>query len=285
MRWSRFFVVMFASLALPLVLASSGSAQTFTTLFSFNGANGASPSSPLIQATNGSLYGTTVGGGPGGGGNCFGSIGCGSAFEISPTGELTTLYNFCTEGGCDDGSAPAEGVTQASNGNFYGATNFGGGGVSCGIGCGTVFELTPSGKLTTFYAFCAQESCPDGANPEGGLVQVTNQNFYGTTSLYGQGGSGTFFQLTPAGAFTTLYNFCTESFCDDGSVPVGTLVQASNGGLYGITQSGGRFFGGVVYEITTAGKLSTVYAFGTKSHYADGLNPSGNLIQATDGNF
>ena len=281
MRFPRFIAVVLVSLVLPLLQAAP--AQTFTTLFSFNKTDGESPMATLIQATNGNLYGTTVGGGPGVGGNCFGSIGCGTAFEISPAGELTTLYNFCAEDGCDDGSYPLAGLTQATNGNFYGTTDNGGGGVSCGIGCGTVFELTPAGKLTTFYAFCAKEFCPDGANPNG-LVQATNQNFYGTTCCWGAEG-GTFFELTPAGTLTTLYNFCTESFCDDGAVPVGALVEATNGKLYGMTQSGGHFFGGVVYAITTAGKLSTVYAFGTEAHYGDGLNPSGNLIQATDGNF
>jgi uncharacterized repeat protein (TIGR03803 family) len=281
MRFPRFIAVVFVSLVLPLLQAAP--AQTFTTIFSFDKTDGESPMATLIQATNGNLYGTTVGGGPGGAGNCFGSIGCGSAFEISPTGDLTTLYNFCAEDGCDDGSYPLAGLTQATSGNFYGTTNYGGGGVSCGIGCGTVFELTPAGKLTTFYAFCTKEFCPDGANPNG-LVQASNQNFYGTTSFWGEE-EGTFFELTPGGTLTTLHNFCTESFCDDGGVPVGTLVEATNGKLYGMTQSGGRFFGGVVYAITTAGRLSTVYAFGTKAHYGDGLNPSGNLIQATDGNF
>jgi uncharacterized repeat protein (TIGR03803 family) len=270
--------------ALWAATAIASPAQTFTTLFSFNETDGASPMAPLIQATNGNLYGSTTVGASGDGGNCFGGLGCGEVFEISPTGKLTTLYDFCAESNCDDGSYPVAGLTQATNGNFYGSTYYGGGGVSCGVGCGTVFELTPAGKLTTFYAFCAQEFCPDGANPSGGLVQATNQNFYGTASSWGPEG-GTFFELTPAGTLTTLYNFCTATFCDDGSGPTGTLVQVSNGSLYGITASGGHFSGGVVYEITTAGKPNTVYAFGSKPHYADGLNPSGSLIQATDGNF
>jgi uncharacterized repeat protein (TIGR03803 family) len=272
-------------LAFCSATAIASPAQTFTTLFNFDLTDGAYPYAPLIQGANGNLYGATSGGGTTNQG-CYGGTGnCGTFFKISPAGALTTLYDFCSDG-CDNGSYP-NGLTPANDGDFYGATFTGGTGNDCGEGCGAVFKITPTGELTSFYSFCLQGLfCPDGANPAGGLVQATNQNFYGTTSLWGANASGTIFQLTPQGDVTTLYSFCAETNCDDGSSPQGTLIQATNGRLYGTATYGGRYEGGVVFQITTAGQLTVVYSFCEKApNCADGLNPIGSLIQGTDGNF
>src|ERR1039457_5412221 len=110
-------------------------AQTFTTLHSFNGTDGASPEAAPVQATNGSLYGTT----PGGGANCA-PYGCGTVFKITPSGTLATLYSFCYQSNCTDGADPDGALVQATNGNLYGTTTFGG-----ASNVGTVFEITPGG--------------------------------------------------------------------------------------------------------------------------------------------
>jgi uncharacterized repeat protein (TIGR03803 family) len=170
-------------------------AQTFTTLHSFDGTDGDAPSAALIQAGNGNLYGTTVSGNNG------------TVFKITPSGTLTTLYTFCSQSGCTDGSGPEGGLVQATNGDFYGTTLLGG-----VTNNGTVFKITPSGKVTTLYSFCSQSGCTDGKNPSAGLVRATNGDFYGTTGYGGANcfnytptGCGTVFKITPSGTLTTLY--------------------------------------------------------------------------------
>jgi uncharacterized repeat protein (TIGR03803 family) len=217
-----------------------------TTLYSFCSqsgcTDGASPAAGVVQATNGNFYGTTR---EGGAGNACAGSGCGTIFEITPGGKLTTLHSFCSQVNCADGVAPDAGLIQATNGNFYGTTG--------GIGYpeagayynGTIFEITPAGKLTTLYTFCSQGDCIDGTYPYAGLVQATNGNFYGTTSSGGayvdcNGSScGTVFEITPFGKLTTLYNFSSQPGCTDGYFPFTGLVQATNGNFYGTTLWGG----------------------------------------------
>src|ERR1017187_6131342 len=119
-----------AVLALCATTAIALPAQTLTTLFSFDGTDGAVPQAGLVQATNGDLYGTTVSGGT----NTNGTV-----FKITPGGALTTLYSFCSQTNCTDGANPYAGLVQAANGDFYG-TAYGGG----ANGRGTVFKITPS---------------------------------------------------------------------------------------------------------------------------------------------
>jgi len=244
--------------------------------------DGNTPYPGLILATNGNFYGTTQGGGAGS---------RGTVFDISPGGKLTTIYAFCSETNCADGESPYGGLIQASNGNFYGTT-WGGGNGDCSDGCGTVFEITGAGKLTTIYRFCSKTDCADGAKPYGGLVQASNGNFYGTT--WSGGGSkssngcfescGTVFEITPAGKLTTLYSFCSQAKCADGSNPAAGLIQASNGNFYGTT-NGGPDYQGTVFEITAAGKLTTLYSFCQQVSCLTGYGPYAGLIQATDRNL
>jgi uncharacterized repeat protein (TIGR03803 family) len=143
----RAYVVFVLCAATAIVLP----AQTFTTLHSFDVTDGVNPGG-LVQATNGDLYGTTVGGG---------AYGNGTVFRITPSGTLTTLYSFCAQSGCTDGANPVAGLVQATNGDFYGTTIGGGANNnSCTYntegGCGTVFKITPSGTLTTLYSFCSK---------------------------------------------------------------------------------------------------------------------------------
>src|SRR5580698_5439010 len=189
-------------------------AQTFTTLVNFDGSNGIATNSlvasSLVQATNGSLYGTTSGGGM----YNFGTI-----FKITPAGTLTTIYNFSLA----DGAGPVAGLVQATNGYLYGTTQYGG-----TYGLGTIFKITPAGDLTTLHSF----DSTDGVYPNG-LVQAANGSLYGTAQAGGANGAtsgyGTIFKITPAGLFTPLHNFNGK----DGQGPTAGLVQATNGALYG----------------------------------------------------
>jgi uncharacterized protein (TIGR03437 family) len=159
--------------------------------------------------------------------------------------------------------------------------------------------MTPGGTLTTLYAFCSQANCSDGQEPGAGLIQASDGNFYGTTSLGGifpndalsgaPNGYGTVFKITPGGALTTLYRFCSMGgSCADGEDPSGALIQASDGNFYGITLGGGanaRPYGGTVFKITPGGTLTTLYSFCALANCADGNSPYAGLIQASDGNF
>jgi uncharacterized repeat protein (TIGR03803 family) len=146
---------------------------TFATLHSFDGTDGSFPLAGLVQATNGDLYGTAAVGGT----SCYyGLDACGTVFKITPSGTLTTLYGFCSQPYCPDGELPYAALVQATNGDFYGTTEAGG----VYPYAGTVFQITPSGTLTTLHSFCSQSGCADGNGPYAGLVQATNGDFYGT---------------------------------------------------------------------------------------------------------
>ncbi|MFZ0419618.1 MAG: choice-of-anchor tandem repeat GloVer-containing protein [Candidatus Sulfotelmatobacter sp.] len=275
MELTRNYVLPLAALlVLAVITTQAAQAQTFKTLFSFDGTDGASPYAGLVQGTNGNLYGTT---------EADGVNDRGTAYEITPSGTLTTLYNFCSQSGCTDGASPYAGLVLATNGNFYGTTYVGG-----AEDDGTVFELTPSGTLTTLYSFCSQTSCTDGANPYAGLVLAANGNFYGTTVFGGAHGYGTVYEITPSGKLTTLYSFCSLSGCTDGSGVTSALIQATNGNFYGVTCESGCFGTGgygTVFELTPKGKLTTLHTFCSVSGCADGSYPTAGLVQAANGNF
>jgi uncharacterized repeat protein (TIGR03803 family) len=227
-------------------------AGKLTTLYSFCSqistgggcTDGMNPLAGLVLSPSGTFLGTTTFGGttP----DCP-AFDCGTVFEISPAGHLTRLHSFCSETHCTDGNRPYAGLTQASNGKFYGTTSVGG---SATADAGTIFEIATGEKLTTLYTFCSQTNCSDGIGPLGGLVQGTDGNLYGTTSEGGTSsscpftgppvtGCGTIFQITLAGTLTTLYNFCSQSGCPDGELPKQTLFQGTDASFYGTTYQGG----------------------------------------------
>src|ERR1017187_10338012 len=263
-----------AVLALCATTAIALPAQTLTTLFSFDGTDGAVPQAGLVQATNGDLYGTTVRGGT----NTNGTV-----FKITPGGALTTLYSFCSLGyPCADGDSPSPGAAHASNGDLYGTTYSGG-----ANRYGTVFKITPGGTPTTLYSFCSQSGCTDGLAPYAALVQAANGDLYGTTVYGGADGFGTVFKITPSGALTTLYRFCSDyPSCTDGADPYAGLVPAANGDFYGTTYGGGANGNyGTVFKITPGGTLTTLYSFCSQSGCTDGDHPEAGLVQAADGDF
>lgn len=234
----------------------------FSVLYSFPGPWGA-PSS-LIQASDGNLYGTTIWGG--GSSNCSSTDGCGAVYRITLQGVFTTLYSF-------NKAAGPSSLIEASDGNFYGTTNYGGPSTNCYLGCGTIFRLTPGGALTTLYIF----SGSDGSQP-GQLIQATDGNFYGITGG-GANGDGTVFKLTAGAALTTLYSFRGA----DGFEPT-SLIQVKNGNFYGLTVAGGAYNAGTAFELTSTGTLTPVYSFCAQKQCADGNEPI-TLMQASDGNL
>jgi len=257
-----------ALLASFALLTAIASAQTFTSLVSFDYTNGAYPFyGSLTPDSNGNLYGTTFLGG---------NTALGTVFEVSAAGELTTLYNFCSQNDCADGFTPYGGLVLGADGNLYGTTASGGTNFD-----GTVFQLTPAGVLTTIYNFCSQTNCADGGTPQTGLTVSKNGTLYGTTSFGGANSVGTIFSVTPTGTFTVLHSFCSEANCADGDLVYSALLAASNGTLYGTTNLGGTNNWGTVFSITPVGKFTTLHTFA----YTDGAGPIGGLVQATNGNL
>jgi uncharacterized repeat protein (TIGR03803 family) len=234
-----------------------------------NCADGANPWSSLVLGSDGNFYGTT---------NIGGAFYAGTIFKMTLGGKLTTLYSFCPAGGnCTDGEYPV-GLVQASDGNLYGTTS-NGGGVYNG---GTIFEISTAGKFKKLYTFCSRSNCNDGYYALSGPMQASNGNLYGTTASGGNNSQGTVYEITTAGLFKVLYNFCSQDNCADGAYPFGSLIHDSTGNLYGTTEFGGNANGwGTVFEITTTNQLVILHSFDN----TDGAYPISALLQASDGNF
>ena len=250
-------------------------AGVLTTLHSFDGTDGSFPTASLVQATDGNFYSTASSGGSST--NCPG--GCGTVFMITPAGALTTLHTFVGT----DGRGPGGALVQASDGDLYSITSYGGAN-SCATspGCGTVFKINLSGVLTTLHNF----NGTDGSVPMDGLLQAKNGKFYGTTAFGGANnncgtfiGCGTVFRIS-GGVLTTVYNFCARPGCKDGTSPDTRLVQGKDGKFYGTTFLGGLSDLGTIFALTDAGSLQTLHRFtGYVASY-----PS-ELIQGADGNL
>jgi uncharacterized repeat protein (TIGR03803 family) len=163
------------------MVAVASPAQTFTTLHTFDGTDSSQPYAPLMQASNGTFYGTASAGG---------AYGDGTVFAITTSGTLATIHNFNHQSPID-GAQPYGGLIQARDGNLYGTTNRGG-----PHNVGVVFRITTSGTMKTLHDL---DYMPDGALPYAGLVQATNGAFYGTASNGGGGGEGTVFEVTAFG--------------------------------------------------------------------------------------
>lgn len=247
-------------------------AQVFTNLNSFCSQSGCSDGGKplygsLVQGSDGNFYGTTYLGGSANGG---------TVFRITPAGARTTLYSFCTQGGCADGTAPYAGLVKGTDGNFYGTTSSGG-----TNNLGTVYKITAGGSHTTLYSFCPQTGCPDGSAPYGALIQGRDGNFYGTTYTGGSSNQGTVFKISSSGSLTTLHSFDGSH----GRRPRAALVQGSDGNFYGTTEAGGSNGFGTVFKMTPQGTLTTLYSFCNGTGCSDGDAPYAGLVQGSDGNF
>lgn len=235
----------------------------FTILYSF-GTNGAADGSgPQAGVTyvNGTLYGTTAGGGPNG---------TGTIFALTLTGTETVLYAFGPRGK-GDGYNPVAPLYYAA-GRLFGTTEYGGAtnGVGCGsFGCGTVFQITPAGAYKILHKFGG--GTKDGQWPDGGLVSI-GAVLYGTTEGCGANDQGIVFQMSFSGYETVLHSFAGSA---DGANPVSNLI-VYNGALYGTTSAYGPGGGGTVFELSTTGTETTLYSFNA-SNPADGNSPNAGL--------
>ena len=266
------FAGLLAGLILPAPPAARAQvAARLQNLAAFGNVNGsgASPNGPLVPGTDGNFYGTTSYGG---------TYSRGTVFRATPAGAVTVLYSFG-----NDGLSPVGGVIIGRDGNFYGTT-VGGllpGGPSPN---GAIFRLTPAGVLTTLYQFTNTSSA--------GLVQGTDGNFYGVApagyagctgpicpgAVTGDSSSGVFFQITPAGDYTVLYNFGN----DDDQSPSGRLTLGIDGNFYGVTLGSSY---DKIYRITPDGTLTNIapLVVSGDGYVNDGLvqDQNGNLYGTT----
>ena len=194
-----------------------------TTLYTFDHTHGAQPHAPVIQGTDGKLYGTTYSGGTGG---------YGTVFKVTTGGQFTVLYNFDST----HGAYPYGPLLQGTDGNFYGVT-YGG-----GLGSGVIFKITAAGGLTVLHSM---SSASDGGGLYAGLAQVSDGSLYGAALRGGTNGVGTIFRITTKGVFSALYNFDRST----GDAPESTLVQHTTGILYGTTIEGGTPNSGVFFSL------------------------------------
>ncbi|MGA8473521.1 MAG: choice-of-anchor tandem repeat GloVer-containing protein [Candidatus Cybelea sp.] len=276
-----------------------GDAARESVLYGFSsGRDGAGPVGSLVWHKDGAFFGTTQSGG--GSSQCTissGVTGCGTVFELVPTGSGYTekvLHRF--KGGTD-GSYPWAGLTDGAGSVLFGTTQTGGNsGCTNGslpTGCGTVFEMTRFARgytKTSIYAF----SGADGFGPLGALTVNASGVIFGTTEFGGNSacstpaaGCGTVFELRPSGhsyALTPIYDFVGGS---DGANPYGKLTARAGGGFYGTTGHGGNaacaYGCGTVFELVpgkTGYSERVLYRFkGGK----DGQWPKGALYRDSSG--
>jgi uncharacterized repeat protein (TIGR03803 family) len=301
----------FSLLAVIICPPRAEGSFVLTTLFSFESTNGANPSAALLQAQDGSFYGTTISGGP---------LNLGTIFKLSPDGSFTNLFSFRSTNGANprsalvqgppgdpflygitsnggisnlgtifkistngshsallsfegtNGANPQSALIFALDAGFYGTTYYGGTN-SWPNAYGTVFRFSTNGVFSRLCSF----NNSNGAEPFGGLLQTSDGNFYGTTQVGGDSGYGCIFKVTSTGALTNLVSFHGTN----GSFPLSGLIRGNDGLLYGTTYSGGPSNLGTIFSVTTNGVIHTLFTFrGT-----NGAAPYGGLVQAADGNL
>ena len=271
-------------------------AGVITTLHRFEEAEGA-VATALLQAPEGSLYGTMRDGGP---------FDEGTVFKLDTNGTLTLLHTFSGP----DGSEPLD-VIQGSDGDFYGVTGQG----SIPNRFGTIFKIDAAGTFTTLHrfpndtfasvliqgsdgSFYGSRSGRDGfifrfdpaltltplhtftratsGTSSAAVIQASNGNLYGTDPSGVVLGDGMVFTLDLTGTFAVLHRFIRNP---GPAHPVAPVTEGSDGRLYGTTVDGGPSNVGTVFAIEPSGTSSILHTFAGN----DGAFPRAGLAQATDG--
>jgi uncharacterized repeat protein (TIGR03803 family) len=229
-----------------------GTNAVFSNLFYFNNTNGAYPFGTLIQGNDGTLYGTTEGGGA--------SNNNGTIFKITTNGVFTSLHDFDYV----TGSESVAGLEFGADGFLYGTTSSG------GIGYGLIFRTETNGNVAVLHTFDGT----DGNWPCGKLVEGLDGSLYGTT--YGNNGSdrGNIFKITTNGTYSVVVVFDGTN----GARPRYELMRSTDGNFYGTTSGGGAHDGGTVFKLTPNGTLTTLYSF-----EVDGAEADNTLVRMADG--
>jgi uncharacterized repeat protein (TIGR03803 family) len=208
---------------------------------------------------------------PDGSGNFFGvqqfggTFSYGGIFEFTPADtNFTVLWDFDDQ---NDGAEPVTPMVLGSDGNFYGTTMGDG-----NTNYGSVFSTDTLGDINPLYAFTGGS---DGGSPQGSLLEVTPELFYGTTYNGGSENQGVIFSIDSSSDFNVIHNFDFYN----GAAPAGGLVLAGDGNYYGTTHWGGANNYGMIYRLYPNLTFSNLFSFNN----TNGANPSGNLVVAQDG--
>lgn len=237
-------------------------AGKYTLLYSFgsqpNCADGAQPTSGLVQGADGNFYGTTVDGGPAGCGS-----GTGTIFKITPKGKFTSLYGYpASEGNWDPNQ-----LMQATDGNFYATTNNG------GIGGGVVFQFAPGGTPTTLLNFGEPNQSGYGSHPTGGLLQSTNGTLYGNAGGSEGTNSGAIFTVSiGAQPFVAM----TPTFGKAGTKVI--ILGTNLSGSTSVTFDGKA----ATFTVVSASEITTTVPAGATTGPVQVATPGGNLASNVD---
>jgi uncharacterized repeat protein (TIGR03803 family) len=284
----------------------------FKVVYQFDGSNGGTPYTALVPGADRALYGTTWNFGPSGGGTVFrmgaagqvttvaafgynGSAGptgpvllapdgnfygvgdagspmiAGNLFRVSTSGAIQYLHTFPANADAS-GSNPSPGLVLGPDGALYGTATAGGAG-----GAGVVFRITLAGEYSVAHSF----TWTDGGAPRARLTVGADGLFYGTTQGGGAAGQGTVYKMDLQGRVTTLHSFAGGAA--DGAQPIGPVILAQDGRLYGTTSSGGASNMGTVYRIGRKGHEHVLHSFAADG--VDGTVPWSGLLQASNGRF
>ena len=240
-------------------------AGNLTTMFVFPGGERGFRPGPLMQGSDGALYGTAVGG------ELLYMRLPGIVYRFDPaTRDYRILHTFVLRNGIYlDGRDPTGKLFEANDGFFYGTTNQGGPWNS-----GVVYKVNTAGSFAVVHAFDVNE----GSEPKAGVFQASDGFFYGTLEQGGYGGR--VFRMDAVGNVTTLFSF--GPYSADGWRPATNPIEGSDGFLYGTTPRGGTSPSGsygVVYRLSKSGTLTVLHSFSG----ADGIQPNAALVQASDG--
>ncbi|MEO8413678.1 MAG: choice-of-anchor tandem repeat GloVer-containing protein [Ginsengibacter sp.] len=231
-----------------------------TKLADFDSTNGSYPYGDLTMASNGKLYGMASEGGTKNAGTVF------SFDTIAHT--LTAIKNFDST----TGYGPMGSLLQAGDGKLYGMTTFGNAGNK-----GVIFSLDAGNSIFTDLQFFGSNTT--GSHISAGLLVAGNGMLYGMAKSGGKYAGGAIVSYNPN---TSVYSVVKDFNGDDGSSPYGSLVQATDGKLYGMTSAGGSYHDGVIFSFDPA---SLVFAKLFDFNSTNGASPFGSLLQASDGLF
>lgn len=240
------------------------------TLYSFQCAlGGAWPKAngPLVEAADGSLWGTTTYGG---------AESVGSVFRWSPRGGFAEVHSFAAFG--ETGRLPQAGLAPGADGRLWGTTSSG----PVGKQAGLVFSVGDGGGVQVMHVFDEVNDPNSGSRPMAALTPGAGGLLFGTTAFGGTDDRGTAFAIAPQGDLATLHSF--RGGARDGEYPMHALLSASDGLLWGVTSTGGRGGNGVIYRLTPSGDLKVARNFGgAGSDPTDGRFPSGRLAEGPGG--
>src|SRR5579864_823691 len=238
--------------ALFAAAPTGAQAQTVSTILSFPSAD-SEPLGVIAQGRDGNYYGVTA---------------SGAIYNVTASGTFTLLHTLVSGEG-----QQCNGLVLGTDGNFYGTCYAGG-----ADGFGSFIKVTPAGTLTVLHSFAGGTT--DGCDPLGSPLQASDGNFYGTTVVCGINNTGIAYKMTPAGVETVIHAFVYNT---ESSQPRGTLIQGSDGNLWGTTS----WPSGAIFKMTTAGVSTAIYQFGASGCGigSPGCSPQAGLVQGTDGNY